>query len=44
MENSDKWKGVAESGTHEMLMKKNGLYTRLVKLQMDSAEWKLGKA
>lgn len=32
---------VAESGTHETLMKKNGLYARLVKLQTDSAEWKL---
>ncbi len=32
---------VAESGTHEMLMKKNGLYARLVKLQTASAEWKL---
>ena len=32
---------VAESGTHDMLMKKNGLYARLVKLQTASAEWKL---
>ena len=32
---------VAERGTHDMLMKKNGLYVRLVKLQSDSAEWKL---
>ena len=32
---------VAESGTHDELMKKNGLYARLVKLQTDSANWKL---
>lgn len=32
---------VAESGTHDELMKKNGLYARLVKLQTESAEWKL---
>lgn len=32
---------VAESGTHDALMKKNGLYARLVKLQTASAEWKL---
>ena len=32
---------VAEKGTHEELMKKNGLYARLVKLQTQSAEWKL---
>lgn len=32
---------VAESGTHDELMKKNGLYARLVKLQTKSAEWKL---
>lgn len=32
---------VAQSGTHEELMKKNGLYARLVNLQTASAEWKL---
>ena len=32
---------VAESGTHDELMKKAGLYARLVKLQTESAEWKL---
>ena len=32
---------VAESGTHEELMKKNGLYHRLVDLQTASANWKL---
>lgn len=32
---------VAESGTHEELMKKNGLYARLVKLQTESSNWKL---
>ncbi len=34
---------VAECGNHEELMKKNGLYARLVKLQTKSAEWKLKK-
>ncbi len=32
---------VAESGNHKELMKKNGLYARLVKLQTESANWKL---
>ena len=32
---------VAESGTHEQLMKNNGLYAKLVKLQTTSAEWKI---
>lgn len=32
---------VAESGTHDELMKKNGLYARLVELQTASADWKL---
>ena len=32
---------VAERGTHAELMKKNGLYARLVRLQTESAEWKL---
>ena len=32
---------VAENGTHDELMKKDGLYARLVKLQTESAEWKL---
>ena len=31
----------AERGTHAELMKKNGLYARLVNLQTVSAEWKL---
>ena len=32
---------VAENGTHERLMKENGLYHRLVDLQTASANWKL---
>lgn len=32
---------VAESGTHAELMKKNGLYARLVKLQTAASEWRL---
>lgn len=32
---------VAENGTHDELMKKNGLYARLVRLQTQSVEWKL---
>ncbi len=32
---------VAESGTHDELMEKRGLYRRLVDLQTASAEWKL---
>lgn len=32
---------VEESGTHRELMEKNGLYARLVKLQTESAEWKI---
>ncbi len=32
---------VAESGTHEELMKKNGLYHKLVELQTAAADWKL---
>lgn len=34
---------VTECGNHEELMKKNGLYARLVKLQTESTEWKLKK-
>ena len=34
---------VAENGAHEELMKKDGLYAKLVKLQTQSAEWKLKK-
>jgi ATP-binding cassette subfamily B protein len=32
---------VAESGTHEELMQKNGLYRKLVELQTAAADWKL---
>ena len=32
---------VAESGTHEELMHKNGLYRKLVELQTAAADWKL---
>ena len=32
---------VAESGSHRELIEKNGLYARLVKLQTQSAEWRL---
>lgn len=32
---------VVEHDTHAELMKQNGLYTRLVKLQKDAADWKL---
>ena len=32
---------VAEHGTHNQLMKKNGLYAKLVKLQTASAQWTL---
>ena len=33
---------VTEHGTHDELMKKNGLYARLVRLQTETAQWKLG--
>ncbi len=32
---------VAERGTHAELMKKKGIYARLVELQTASAEWKI---
>lgn len=32
---------VVEHGTHAELMKRNGLYARLVKLQTEAADWKL---
>ena len=32
---------VAEKGNHDMLMKKNGLYRKLVDLQTEAANWKL---
>ena len=32
---------IAESGTHEELMRKNGLYHKLVELQTAAADWKL---
>lgn len=32
---------VSECGTHAELMKKNGLYAKLVKLQTESAQWKI---
>lgn len=32
---------VAESGDHDTLMKKNGLYRKLVDLQTEAADWKL---
>ena len=32
---------VAEKGTHDTLMKKNGLYRKLVDLQTEAANWKL---
>ncbi len=34
---------VAESGTHDELMQKNGLYAKLVKLQTEAANWQLGR-
>ena len=33
--------GVAEAGKHDTLMKKNGLYRKLVDLQTDATNWKL---
>ncbi|MBU5681475.1 hypothetical protein [Blautia sp. MSJ-9] len=32
---------VAEKGNHETLMKKHGLYRKLVDFQTESANWKL---
>lgn len=32
---------VAESGNHDTLMKKHGLYRKLVELQTESANWKI---
>ena len=32
---------VAEKGNHDTLMKKNGLYRKLVGLQTEAANWKL---
>ena len=32
---------VAEAGKHDTLMKKNGLYRKLVDLQPDATNWKL---
>ena len=34
---------VAEKGNHDTLMKKNGLYRKLVDLQTEAANWKLNK-
>ena len=34
---------VAESGNHDTLMKKHGLYRKLVELQIESANWKIWK-
>ena len=33
---------IAEHGTHEELMEKGGLFRRMVELQRQSANWKLG--
>ena len=38
---TDVGREVVENGTHEELMKENGLYHRLVDLQTASANWKL---
>lgn len=32
---------VAEEGAPEILMKQNGIYARMVKLQAESQKWKL---